>query len=164
LSIESLSLTHLFRSLYKYARYFARRHPKVTEDEKAVGVVVRLEEDAASKANGMGRHLTVRTMRAQSVSSRYSTMSDDDASALSILLPEYEDEPSLQSMVEPKINGLGMTTEMRQQEQIGASDFAAPRPSAPRPRNGSPHVGFQDQWRSDSEARHARGADDPHWV
>ncbi|ORY61747.1 nucleotide-diphospho-sugar transferase [Pseudomassariella vexata] len=31
-------------SLYKYARYFAKRHPKVIEDEKAVEVVMRLEE------------------------------------------------------------------------------------------------------------------------
>lgn len=122
-------------------------------------MVVRLEEDAASKQQGMGRHLTVRTMRAQSVSSRYSMMSDDDASALSILLPEYEDEPSLQSMVEPKIDGLGMSKETRREEHIGASDFGVPRP-----RNGSPHVGFQDPWRADNEARHARGAGDPRWV
>ncbi|KAI4107061.1 MAG: hypothetical protein LQ339_002757 [Xanthoria mediterranea] len=35
-----------YYSIYKYAKYFAKRHPKVIEDEKAVAVVVRLEEEA----------------------------------------------------------------------------------------------------------------------
>ena len=34
--------------MWKYARYFAKPHPKVVEDEKAVEVVVRLEEAAAA--------------------------------------------------------------------------------------------------------------------
>ena len=51
------------RSLWKYARYFAKRHPKVIEDENAVEVVIRLEEDAAAKRTGIGRRLTVRTVR-----------------------------------------------------------------------------------------------------
>ncbi|KAL8704708.1 MAG: hypothetical protein Q9201_002132 [Fulgogasparrea decipioides] len=37
-------------SIYKYAKYFAKRHPKVIEDEKAVAVVLRLEEESYSKA------------------------------------------------------------------------------------------------------------------
>ena len=35
-----------YYSIYKYAKYFAKRHPKVIEDEKAVAVVLRLEEEA----------------------------------------------------------------------------------------------------------------------
>lgn len=55
---------HAFRSLYKYAQYFAKRHPRVIEDEKAVEVVVRLEEDAyAAEAGGLGRSLTVRKVK-----------------------------------------------------------------------------------------------------
>ena len=55
-------LIHL-RSLWKYARYFAKRHPKVTEDEKAVEVVVRLEENTAvAPEPGLGRRMTVRTI------------------------------------------------------------------------------------------------------
>jgi hypothetical protein len=50
------------RSLRKYARYFARRHPKVIEDENAVEVVVRLEEDTEAKLSGLGRRMTVRTI------------------------------------------------------------------------------------------------------
>jgi hypothetical protein len=49
-------------SLFKYARYFAKRHPKVIEDEKAVEVIVRLEENAIAVGNGLGRSLTVRTV------------------------------------------------------------------------------------------------------
>lgn len=33
-------------SIYKYARYFAQRHPKVVEDEKVVEVVLCMEEEA----------------------------------------------------------------------------------------------------------------------
>jgi len=55
-----------FRSLWKYARYFAKRHPKVVEDEKAVEIVIRLEEEATSAASGIGRRLTVRTVGARS--------------------------------------------------------------------------------------------------
>lgn len=54
--------SHNIRSLWKYARYFARRHPKVVEDEKVLEVVVlRLEEDSASKQGSTGRRMTVRT-------------------------------------------------------------------------------------------------------
>ncbi|GIJ90897.1 hypothetical protein Asppvi_009862 [Aspergillus pseudoviridinutans] len=52
-------------SLVKYARYFARRHPKLTEDHKAVGMVLKLEEMTDSPGgmpNGLGRSLTVRTV------------------------------------------------------------------------------------------------------
>ncbi|KAJ9662113.1 hypothetical protein H2201_006221 [Coniosporium apollinis] len=41
-----VNVASCYWSLYKYARYFARRHPKVIEDEKAVEVVLRLEETA----------------------------------------------------------------------------------------------------------------------
>lgn len=32
-------------SLWQYAKYFAKRHPRIVEDEKAVGVVLKIEED-----------------------------------------------------------------------------------------------------------------------
>lgn len=52
-------------SLYKYARYFAKRRPKLTEDHKAVGLVLKLEESAQSRgpgSTGLGRNLTVRSV------------------------------------------------------------------------------------------------------
>ncbi|KAH7125221.1 nucleotide-diphospho-sugar transferase [Dendryphion nanum] len=63
--LTGINVASCYWSLYKYARYFARRHPKVTEDEKAVEVVLRLEEDAASRQSSprtLGRSLTVRTI------------------------------------------------------------------------------------------------------
>ncbi|KAK0263121.1 hypothetical protein LTR35_017601 [Friedmanniomyces endolithicus] len=50
-----------YYSLFKYARYFAKRHPKVIEDEQAVGVVLRLEEQAPvqSKHGSLARIMTV---------------------------------------------------------------------------------------------------------
>ncbi|GCB23393.1 hypothetical protein AAWM_06278 [Aspergillus awamori] len=52
-------------SLYKYARYFAKRRPKLTEDHKAVGLVLKLEESAQNRgpgSTGLGRNLTVRSV------------------------------------------------------------------------------------------------------
>lgn len=50
-----------YYSLYKYARYFAKRHPKVIEDERAVEVVLKLEEQKAAKGAqpDQGRRMTV---------------------------------------------------------------------------------------------------------
>ncbi|KAE8397704.1 hypothetical protein BDV37DRAFT_289194 [Aspergillus pseudonomiae] len=54
----------------KYARYFARRHPRLTEDTKAVRMVLRLEElseagdrggDPRAAAN-LGRSMTVQSV------------------------------------------------------------------------------------------------------
>ncbi|KAL1595472.1 hypothetical protein SLS59_008406 [Nothophoma quercina] len=61
-----VNVASCYWSLYKYARYFAKRHPKVIEDEKAVEVIVRLEETqmtvGADNAGGLGRRLTIRTV------------------------------------------------------------------------------------------------------
>jgi hypothetical protein len=61
-----INVASCYWSLYKYARYFAKRHPKVIEDEKAVEVVIRLEEEQASPECGLGRRLTVRTIGTRS--------------------------------------------------------------------------------------------------
>ncbi|KAJ4304582.1 hypothetical protein N0V90_000108 [Kalmusia sp. IMI 367209] len=77
-----INVASCYWSLYKYARYFARRHPKVTEDEKAVEVVVRLEEDAYAKESGLGRSLTVRT-----VGGRRPVSTDSDESEMTSVAP-----------------------------------------------------------------------------
>jgi len=41
-----VNIASCYYSIYKYAKYFAKRHPKVTEDESAVAVVLRLEEES----------------------------------------------------------------------------------------------------------------------
>jgi hypothetical protein len=63
--LTGINVASCYWSLYKYARYFAKRHPKVIEDEKAVEVVIRLEEDKAAPDCGLGRRLTVRTIDAR---------------------------------------------------------------------------------------------------
>ncbi|KAE8313916.1 glycosyltransferase like family 2-domain-containing protein [Aspergillus transmontanensis] len=62
-----ISLTNVascYWSLFKYARYFAKRHPKLTEDHKAVGMVLRLEEmaDSRRRRGKLGRRMTVRSL------------------------------------------------------------------------------------------------------
>ncbi|KAF2139535.1 glycosyltransferase family 2 protein [Aplosporella prunicola CBS 121167] len=60
-----INVASCYWSLYKYARYFAKRHPKVIEDEKAVEVVLRLEErpeqqkQQQQQSTELGRRLTV---------------------------------------------------------------------------------------------------------
>ncbi|KAH9883293.1 nucleotide-diphospho-sugar transferase [Xylariomycetidae sp. FL2044] len=45
LILTLVNVASCYWSLFKYAQYFAKRHPKVVEDEKAVEVVMRLEEE-----------------------------------------------------------------------------------------------------------------------
>ncbi|KAF2634718.1 hypothetical protein P280DRAFT_463075 [Massarina eburnea CBS 473.64] len=99
-----INVASCYWSLWKYARYFAKRHPKVIEDEKAVEVVVRLEEDAAAKESGLGRRVTVRT-----IGSRVSA--DGDA-------PVIVNGISFEVPTDP-----GMSTPVREMEAIGALDF-----------------------------------------
>jgi hypothetical protein len=63
--LTAINVASCYWSLYKYARYFAKRHPKVIEDEKAVEVVIRLEEDRDVPECGLGRRMTVRTIHAR---------------------------------------------------------------------------------------------------
>ena len=44
-----VNIASCYYSIYKYATYFAKRHPKVIEDDKAVAVVLRLEEESYSE-------------------------------------------------------------------------------------------------------------------
>ncbi|KAI6817667.1 glycosyl transferase [Hortaea werneckii] len=62
--LTAINILSCYYSLYKYARYFAKRHPKVIEDERAVEVVLRLEEQPPSPTRpsigeSQGRRMTV---------------------------------------------------------------------------------------------------------
>ncbi|KAJ5908373.1 hypothetical protein N7495_001055 [Penicillium taxi] len=46
IALTFINVVSCYWSLYKYARYFAMRHPKVIEDEHAVQVVLSLEQEA----------------------------------------------------------------------------------------------------------------------
>lgn len=121
LSAHTHCILILHRTLYKYARYFTKRHPKVTEDEKAVEVVVRLDESAAAAQGGIGRRLTVRTVRANSAESEKSSVPSGVPSELpedaSLCDPKFVPEPF----------SSGMSTLTRRNEGIGAVDFTVPR-------------------------------------
>ncbi|KAF4464538.1 glycosyltransferase family 2 [Fusarium albosuccineum] len=43
MALTAVNVSSCYWSLFKYAKYFAQRHPKVIEDERAVEVVVRLQ-------------------------------------------------------------------------------------------------------------------------
>ncbi|PYI28976.1 hypothetical protein BP00DRAFT_480020 [Aspergillus indologenus CBS 114.80] len=66
-----INVASCYWSLFKYARYFANRHPKVIEDDKAVEVVLRLEEmpimpsEETKKLPGLGRTFSVTKVRAR---------------------------------------------------------------------------------------------------
>lgn len=44
IALTVINVVSCYWSLYKYARYFATRHPKVIEDQQAIGVVLSLEK------------------------------------------------------------------------------------------------------------------------
>lgn len=48
IALTFINVVSCYWSLYKYARYFARRHPKVIEDHQAVEVILSLERNAES--------------------------------------------------------------------------------------------------------------------
>lgn len=45
LVLTFVNVASCYYAIYKYATYFANRHPKIIEDEKAVNVVLQLEEE-----------------------------------------------------------------------------------------------------------------------
>ncbi|PVH68236.1 glycosyltransferase family 2 protein [Cadophora sp. DSE1049] len=50
LVLTAVNVASCYWSIYKYGRYFAKRHPKVVEDEKVIEVVLNLD-----KRGGVGR-------------------------------------------------------------------------------------------------------------
>ena len=45
-----VNIASCYYSIFTYAKYFAKRHPKVVEDEEAIAIVLRLEEDGDEQA------------------------------------------------------------------------------------------------------------------
>jgi hypothetical protein len=65
-----VNVASCYWSIYKYARYFAQRYPKIVEDEKAVEVVLMMEEadrvDSIPHSFGsQGRRFTVTAIAAR---------------------------------------------------------------------------------------------------
>jgi hypothetical protein len=74
IALTVVNVFSCYWSLYKYARYFAQRHPKVIEDRDAVEVILSLEKESISRrtsveddvipldgalGRGVGRKLTL---------------------------------------------------------------------------------------------------------
>lgn len=49
LALTFVNVASCWWSLWQYAKYFAQRHPKIIEDERAVGVVLKIEEDSLNE-------------------------------------------------------------------------------------------------------------------
>jgi hypothetical protein len=79
IALTVVNVFSCYWSLYKYARYFAQRHPKVIEDRDAVEVLLSLEKDSSSRTSveddvipleggmlgrGVGRKLTLTKVQA----------------------------------------------------------------------------------------------------
>lgn len=117
--LTAVNIFSCYFALYKYARYFAKRyaqsiqnslalyangfrHPKVVEDEKAVEIVLRLEETATlerkesvrTEGGGRGRKYTI-----TAVGSRLSRM-PTNATARSARYAVSEDEGELPQATE----------------------------------------------------------------
>ncbi|KIW09911.1 hypothetical protein PV08_11687 [Exophiala spinifera] len=56
IALTAVNVGSCYWSLWKYAAYFARRHPKIVEDENVVGVVLKLEEGEYKTAGTMGSY------------------------------------------------------------------------------------------------------------
>jgi hypothetical protein len=113
LVLTLVNVASCYWSLYKYARYFSKRHPKVIEDEKAVEVVLRLRGETTKDAihqdeseGGMPvpRRMSVAVLGAQanpqvskrvnsSVSTRLSYVSGSENETTSIRSPHSPTSP-----------------------------------------------------------------------
>ncbi|KAF2449897.1 glycosyltransferase family 2 protein [Karstenula rhodostoma CBS 690.94] len=139
-----VNVASCYWSLYKYARYFARRHPRVIEDEKAVEVVVRLEESAyAAEAGGLGRSLTVRKVAEVSASRSSVETATTAVNTTRSNPPRVELTDSEPTHYEPYYHrdeldmaGSGASTPARGLMQHGAFDFSNDS-AGPTPNNRS---------------------------
>jgi hypothetical protein len=63
----AVNIASCYWAIWKYATYFAKRHPMIIEDEKAIDVVLRLEEQQPepSQTGTQGRRMTVAAIGSQ---------------------------------------------------------------------------------------------------
>lgn len=124
-----VNVASCYWSLYKYARYFAKRHPKVIEDEKAVEVVIRLEEEQQSPGCGLGRRVTVRTVGGRPSIEEVETdgvdIVDERRNSYHVVTEHGEGlhTPGPQQMTFGAINQSSPTTQLLRQEGVVARDY-----------------------------------------
>lgn len=54
IALTAVNVCSCYWSMWKYASYFARRHPKIIEDETVVGVVLKIEEGEYKTSGSTG--------------------------------------------------------------------------------------------------------------
>lgn len=66
--LTMVNVASCYYAIFKYATYFAKRHAKIIEDDKAINVVLQLEEaepDHRASITGGGRRMTVTAIGSQ---------------------------------------------------------------------------------------------------
>lgn len=63
--LTAVNVASCYWAIYKYATYFAVRHAKIIEDDKAINVVLQLEENDEERAAGQGRRMTIASVGSQ---------------------------------------------------------------------------------------------------
>ncbi|KAK1810232.1 hypothetical protein LTR12_015415 [Friedmanniomyces endolithicus] len=88
IALTCINIVSCYWALYKYARYFAKKHPKIVDDERAVEVVFRLEEEEPStqpsRMPSLGRRMTVTAVGTR-MSVTASLAAQEDAAAQKLL-------------------------------------------------------------------------------
>ncbi|KAK0873961.1 hypothetical protein LTS02_000342 [Friedmanniomyces endolithicus] len=88
IALTCINIVSCYWALYKYARYFAKKHPKIVDDERAVEVVFRLEEEEPStqpsRMPRLGRRMTVTAVGTR-MSVTASLAAQEDAAAQKLL-------------------------------------------------------------------------------
>ncbi|KAF5007927.1 hypothetical protein FDECE_5843 [Fusarium decemcellulare] len=65
MALTAVNVASCYWSLFKYAKYFAQRHPKVIEDERAVEVVVRLQGKSSGDETALSEDYGYTSMESQ---------------------------------------------------------------------------------------------------
>ncbi|KAH9883288.1 nucleotide-diphospho-sugar transferase [Xylariomycetidae sp. FL2044] len=116
LILTLVNVASCYWSLFKYAQYFAKRHPKVVEDEKAVEVVMRLEEELPVTEENYKE--------------------SEDGGRRMFLTTSTDHEPrkdNKERIIIPASEISAMTSPKRLSFVLGADEDFLPRPSKPSP-------------------------------
>ncbi|KIW05792.1 uncharacterized protein PV09_03002 [Verruconis gallopava] len=119
-----VNVASCYWSMFKYARYFAKRHMKVTDDAEAIEIVLRLEE-GDQIGQGKGRRMTV-----SAIGTRMSVTTGADTKGgrpLSRVIT------NLEPIVDPN-----------SEEHLTSHCLAADQNSVPIPADGGNSVGFDN--------------------
>ncbi|KAI1341821.1 glycosyl transferase [Xylariaceae sp. FL0016] len=131
LILTLINVGSCYWSLFKYAQYFAKRHPKVIEDEKAVEVVMRLEEEVPAQKPV-----------AHAAQKPFENLEDEvrpsqDQGGRRMFVTALAQRPSVRGnhnrSVLPTIQASAVNTPSRLSFDVGAEQYFSPDPTHPDP-------------------------------